>query len=222
LRSSSSRAVLYLFIDTAFSLSLSLLSRVFDSFSRYSLGVAPLLRSLPLRRLPGYAKPLTSHGYHPVCFVALSEFLTLSGLSSYRILPALFHAGPALGVPPSRTFSSCKSSPVSRLLPSCLSLPGFPLAPSPFFRSDFRSCPRFLKGLFLKQAFFLQARLQGLTLHSAVSLLRLLHLSQGPQPSPVPSSGSLFSSQASGALPLSSFSRIIPKDPSACPSGSFG
>jgi len=49
---------------------------------------------------------------------ALSAFLTLSGLSSARGLPALFHAGPALGVFPFRVvFTRRAALPLGRSCP---------------------------------------------------------------------------------------------------------
>jgi hypothetical protein len=62
---------------------------------------APPLRSLPLRRLPGTRQPHYPGGNQPPV-VALAAFLTLTGPSSARNLPVLFHTGPVLGVLPSR------------------------------------------------------------------------------------------------------------------------
>ena len=49
-------------------------------------------------------------GYQPLSFGAFSAFHTLSRLSSARRLPALFHAGSALGVSPSGSFHSRSKS----------------------------------------------------------------------------------------------------------------
>jgi hypothetical protein len=78
----------------------------------------PPLRFLPLRRFPDPGQLLlpevTSFRLH-----ALSAFLTLSGPCSARDLPALFHAGPALGVLPFRVDLHSQSRTSSRMpLPS--------------------------------------------------------------------------------------------------------
>lgn len=59
----------------------------------------PPMRFLPLRRFPVRGQPLSSRGYQPPGSGASSAFRTLSRLSSAHELPALFHAGPVLGVP---------------------------------------------------------------------------------------------------------------------------
>jgi hypothetical protein len=59
------------------------------------------LRFRPLRRLPGGGQPLLP-GVPALGSVASSAFLTLSRPCSARHLPALFHAGAALGVLPFR------------------------------------------------------------------------------------------------------------------------
>jgi hypothetical protein len=61
----------------------------------------PPLRFLPLRRFPDPGQLLLPEGTS-FRLRALSAFLTLSGPCSARDLPALFHAGPALGVLPFR------------------------------------------------------------------------------------------------------------------------
>jgi hypothetical protein len=63
-----------------------------------SLPRVPPLRFLPLQRFLDRGQPLTSRGYHSSGYVASSAFRTLSRLFSARGPPALFHAGPALGV----------------------------------------------------------------------------------------------------------------------------
>jgi hypothetical protein len=55
----------------------------------------------PLRRFPGNGQLPTPRVYHTRGYDTFSAFLTLSRLSSAQILPALFHAGPVLGVSPS-------------------------------------------------------------------------------------------------------------------------
>jgi hypothetical protein len=73
----------------------------------------------PLRRLPDAWQPLIPRGTIPRVR-ALSAFLTLSGLYSTRHLPALFHAGPALGVAPFKAEIHSRSRTSSRRsLPSC-------------------------------------------------------------------------------------------------------
>jgi hypothetical protein len=80
----------------------------------------PPMRSLPLRRFPVRGQPLTSRGYQPPGYGAFSAFLTLSRLSSAHGLPALFHAGPVLGVLPSRVDFRSRSRVLFRKpLPSC-------------------------------------------------------------------------------------------------------
>jgi hypothetical protein len=59
----------------------------------------------PLRRLPGSGQPLILEGTS-LQVRALSAFRTPSGPFSARDLPALFHAGPALGVRPSGSIST--------------------------------------------------------------------------------------------------------------------
>ena len=61
----------------------------------------PPLRFCPLRRFPDNGQLHTPEGYQPSGYDAFSAFHTLSRLSSTRCLPAIFHAGPALGVSPS-------------------------------------------------------------------------------------------------------------------------
>jgi len=78
----------------------------------------PPLRFLPLRRLPGTGQLLILGGTS-LQVRALSAFLTLAGPSSARVLPALFHAGPALGVHPFRVDLHSQSRAPSRTpLPS--------------------------------------------------------------------------------------------------------
>jgi len=103
--------------------SLSLLSRVLQLWCR-RLGLPerrlPPLRFLPLRRFPVRGQPLSSRGYQPSGSGAFSAFLTLSRLSSAHELPALFHAGPVLGVLPFRVCFHSRSCTFSRRsLPSC-------------------------------------------------------------------------------------------------------
>jgi hypothetical protein len=113
------------------SLSLSLLSRVFHSVAVAALSFLqdpnqqlPLLQFSPLRRFPNNGQLLTPEGYQPSGYVAFSAFLTLSRLSSARRLPALFHAGPALGVLPSRVVFVCRVfHPFGFLFPLVVSVP---------------------------------------------------------------------------------------------------
>jgi hypothetical protein len=58
---------------------------------------APPLRFSPLRRFPSARQPLTPEATD-LRVRALAAFLTLSGPYSAQHLPALFHAGPTLGV----------------------------------------------------------------------------------------------------------------------------
>jgi hypothetical protein len=103
------------------SLDLSLPSRVRLRRRRREQGCPrprlPPLRFLPLRRLAS-VRQLLIRGFHtPVR--ALSAFLTLSGLCSARRLPALFHAGPALGVscPPGTNPARRAVRPLGRRCP---------------------------------------------------------------------------------------------------------
>jgi hypothetical protein len=75
--------------------------------------------SLPLRRFPGSRQPLIPRATNPRVR-ALPAFLTLSGPCSARDLPALFHAGPVLGVFALQGSSHPRSRTPSRTpLPSC-------------------------------------------------------------------------------------------------------
>jgi hypothetical protein len=79
----------------------------------------PPLRFLPLRRFPGAGQPLIP-GIPLPGYGASSAFLTLSRLSSAQHLPALFHAGPALGVAPFKAEFHLQSRTFSRRpIPSC-------------------------------------------------------------------------------------------------------
>jgi hypothetical protein len=78
------------------------------------------MRSLPLRRFPVRGQPHSSRGYQPPGSGAFSAFLTLSRLSSAHGLPALFHAGPVLGVLPFKVYFRSRSRAFFRRpLPSC-------------------------------------------------------------------------------------------------------
>jgi hypothetical protein len=79
----------------------------------------PSLRFLPLRRFPSCGQSLTSRGYHFPGYVAFSAFLTLSRPFSTHCLPALFHAGPALGVSPSGSLTPRRGQLSRAFLPSC-------------------------------------------------------------------------------------------------------
>lgn len=80
----------------------------------------PPLRSLPLRRLPG-TRQLLIPRLPTLEYCALSAFLTLSGPYSTRYLPALFHAGTALGVLPSRVHPTRGAArPLGRRCPHVL------------------------------------------------------------------------------------------------------
>jgi hypothetical protein len=104
----------------------------------------------PLRRLPGTGQPLFLKGTN-LQVRALSAFRTPSGPFSARDLPALFHAGPALGVftlqgrsPPAEPFVLSDDVTLMRLagLPgsvptaSAASGPGVPVAAVAVFRGD--------------------------------------------------------------------------------------
>jgi hypothetical protein len=95
------------------------------------------LRFAPLRRVPGTGQPLLPEGTS-LRVRALAAFLTLSGPYSARYLPALFHAGPARGVPPSRPISTRRAvRPSGRRCPPevgrmhQLSVPTTPASSSP-------------------------------------------------------------------------------------------
>lgn len=92
---------------------------------------------LPLRRLPGTGQPLTLEGTS-LQVRALSAFRTPSGPFSARDLPALFHAGPALGVHPSGSISTRRA--VHPL--GCRALSR--LAAQPVFRPGHLGSSRFL------------------------------------------------------------------------------
>jgi len=75
------------------------------------------LRFVPLRRIPGTGQLLLPEGTS-LRVRALAAFLTLSGPYSARYLPALFHAGPAHGVHPSRSISTRRAvRPLGRRFP---------------------------------------------------------------------------------------------------------
>jgi hypothetical protein len=59
----------------------------------------------PFGVFPVAASYLPPRGYQPLGYGAFSAFRTLSRPSSAHHLPALFHAGPALGVYPSGSFA---------------------------------------------------------------------------------------------------------------------
>jgi hypothetical protein len=74
----------------------------------------------PFDVFPTSGSHLSPRGNHPLGYVAFSAFLTLSRLCSTRGLPAMFHAGPALGVSPSRVLRHSQSDRLSRAYqPSC-------------------------------------------------------------------------------------------------------
>jgi len=126
-------------------------------------GRLPPLRFLPLRRFPVRGQPLSSRGYQPPGSGAFSAFLTLSRPSSAHGLPALFHAGPVLGVLPSRADFHSQSRTFSRrplpscgwfaLVPRCFGLPGY---------VDALGCAHYPRPTFAKQRSRERTPLQGL------------------------------------------------------------
>jgi hypothetical protein len=108
------------------SLDLSLLSRVFRFRRRCSLflpvraATASFAVSFPFDVFLVGGSHLSPKGYHPLGYVASSAFHTLSRSFSALYLPALFHAGPVLGVSPFRVLRRSLSIPLFRAsLPSC-------------------------------------------------------------------------------------------------------
>lgn len=92
------------------SLDLSLLSRVLLPWRRcqkQSVWQLPLLRSLPLRRLPDVGQPHTSERNHPLGYGAFSAFLTLARPSSAQHLPAILGLVPPMGFPLQGPSSTC-------------------------------------------------------------------------------------------------------------------
>jgi hypothetical protein len=80
----------------------------------------PSLQFFPLRRIPNCGQPLGSRSNQLPGYGASSAFRTLSRLFSALSLPALFHAGPVLGVLPFKVDSHPRSRTLSQApLPSC-------------------------------------------------------------------------------------------------------
>jgi hypothetical protein len=170
--------------------SLSFPSRVFRPFRPLSLSSQlPPLRSLPLRRFPDRGQPLSPGGTTPR-YVALSAFRTLSGLFSDRCLPALFHAGPVLGVSSFRAVFRPQSIQPLDLLALLRLAARFPAA-SIFLRRRRRDPACAAKKIFHDTALLQSSPTSGLcSLRSSVSQNRLLHPVLGPRPSwTSPSSG---------------------------------
>jgi hypothetical protein len=95
----SSAGKVYSFSERS-SRDLSLPSRVCTLWSRragFTLTRLPPTRFDSLRRFPGVGQPLTPE-LPALGSVTFTAFLTLSRFYSARHLPALFHAGPALGI----------------------------------------------------------------------------------------------------------------------------
>jgi hypothetical protein len=71
---------------------------------RLATTTASLAVSFPYDVFPDMGSHIPPRVYHARGYGAFSAFLTLSRLSSAHDLPALFHAGPVLGVFPSGPF----------------------------------------------------------------------------------------------------------------------